>query len=98
MSIRKSEELLAGTRQLDCARSLGLLLGLQRSQVSVRGEHRPLVNFDTASCSAEADQLDLTQCVMGMRSESQGCILADDMGLGKTIQAVTLIWTLMSKP
>jgi DNA repair and recombination protein RAD54B len=33
---------------------------------------------------------------MGMRTAGQGCILADDMGLGKTIQAITLIWTLLS--
>lgn len=33
---------------------------------------------------------------MGMRTAGQGCILADDMGLGKTIQAITLIWTMLS--
>lgn len=33
---------------------------------------------------------------MGMRTAGQGCILADDMGLGKTVQAVALIWTLLS--
>ncbi|KAM0750014.1 hypothetical protein T439DRAFT_44310 [Meredithblackwellia eburnea MCA 4105] len=37
------------------------------------------------------------ECVMGMKSEGQGCILADDMGLGKTIQAITLIWTLLQQ-
>lgn len=34
---------------------------------------------------------------MGMRSSGQGCILADDMGLGKTIQAIALVWTLLSE-
>ncbi|GAA5945928.1 hypothetical protein JCM10213_006186 [Rhodosporidiobolus nylandii] len=37
------------------------------------------------------------ECVMGMRTAGQGCILADDMGLGKTIQAITLIWTLLKQ-
>ncbi|ORY77597.1 SNF2 family N-terminal domain-domain-containing protein [Leucosporidium creatinivorum] len=37
------------------------------------------------------------ECVMGMRSEGQGCILADEMGLGKTIQGIALIWTLMKQ-
>lgn len=36
------------------------------------------------------------QCVMGMQGEGQGCILADEMGLGKTIQAISLVWTLLS--
>ncbi|POY76237.1 DNA repair and recombination protein RAD54 [Rhodotorula taiwanensis] len=39
----------------------------------------------------------LYECVMGMRSSGQGCILADDMGLGKTIQAITLVWTLLKQ-
>jgi DNA repair and recombination RAD54-like protein len=38
------------------------------------------------------------ECVMGLKSfKGNGCILADDMGLGKTIQAITLIWTLMTQ-
>ncbi|BGO94509.1 hypothetical protein NBRC10512_000312 [Rhodotorula toruloides] len=37
------------------------------------------------------------ECVMGMRTAGQGCILADDMGLGKTIQAITLIWTMLKQ-
>ncbi|KAK4049220.1 helicase [Microbotryomycetes sp. JL221] len=37
------------------------------------------------------------ECVMGFKSESQGCILADEMGLGKTMQAVALIWTLLKQ-
>jgi len=37
-----------------------------------------------------------SQCVMGMRTTGQGCLLADDMGLGKTIQSIALIWTLLS--
>ncbi|GJN93684.1 hypothetical protein Rhopal_006741-T1 [Rhodotorula paludigena] len=37
------------------------------------------------------------ECVMGMRTAGQGCILADDMGLGKTVQAVALIWTLLKQ-
>ncbi|KAI5475533.1 DNA repair and recombination protein RAD54B [Pseudohyphozyma bogoriensis] len=37
------------------------------------------------------------ECVMGMRSEHQGCILADDMGLGKTIQAIALLYTLLKQ-
>ena len=37
------------------------------------------------------------QCVTGQRVEGgQGCILADDMGLGKTLQAIALLWTLLS--
>ncbi|GAA5972110.1 hypothetical protein JCM11641_002499 [Rhodosporidiobolus odoratus] len=39
----------------------------------------------------------LYECVMGMRTAGQGCILADDMGLGKTIQAIALIWTLLKQ-
>ncbi|GAA5989028.1 hypothetical protein JCM10908_006278 [Rhodotorula pacifica] len=39
----------------------------------------------------------LYECVMGMRSSGQGCILADDMGLGKTIQSIALIWTLLKQ-
>jgi SNF2 family DNA or RNA helicase len=35
------------------------------------------------------------ECVMGMKTEGEGCILADDMGLGKTIQSITLIHTLL---
>ncbi|GAA5889055.1 hypothetical protein JCM6882_009730 [Rhodosporidiobolus microsporus] len=37
------------------------------------------------------------ECVMGMRTAGQGCILADDMGLGKTIQSIALIWTLLKQ-
>eukprot|EP01125_Pyxidicula_operculata_P014877 TRINITY_DN500_c0_g1_i3.p1 TRINITY_DN500_c0_g1~~TRINITY_DN500_c0_g1_i3.p1 ORF type:complete len:943 (-),score=202.97 TRINITY_DN500_c0_g1_i3:122-2950(-) len=37
------------------------------------------------------------ECVMGMRTDGNGCILADDMGLGKTLQAITLIWTLLNQ-
>ncbi|GAA5865026.1 hypothetical protein JCM8547_007686 [Rhodosporidiobolus lusitaniae] len=37
------------------------------------------------------------ECVMGMRTAGQGCILADDMGLGKTIQAISLIWTMLKQ-
>ena len=37
-------------------------------------------------------------CVMGFRDfQGSGCILADDMGLGKTLQAVTLLWTLLTQ-
>ncbi len=37
-------------------------------------------------------------CVMGFRDfQGNGCILADDMGLGKTLQAVTLLWTLLTQ-
>ncbi|GAA5872054.1 hypothetical protein JCM3774_006594 [Rhodotorula dairenensis] len=39
----------------------------------------------------------LYECVMGMRSSGQGCILADDMGLGKTIQSIALVWTLLKQ-
>ncbi|GAA6032918.1 hypothetical protein JCM8097_000048 [Rhodosporidiobolus ruineniae] len=35
------------------------------------------------------------ECVMGMRTAGQGCILADDMGLGKTIQSIALVYTLL---
>ncbi|GAA6050956.1 hypothetical protein JCM3770_005342 [Rhodotorula araucariae] len=37
------------------------------------------------------------ECVMGMRTAGQGCLLADDMGLGKTIQSIALIWTLLKQ-
>ncbi|GAA6021991.1 hypothetical protein JCM10207_002399 [Rhodosporidiobolus poonsookiae] len=37
------------------------------------------------------------ECVMGMRTAGQGCILADDMGLGKTLQAISLIYTLLKQ-
>ncbi|SDA02883.1 BZ3500_MvSof-1268-A1-R1_Chr11-1g03203 [Microbotryum saponariae] len=37
------------------------------------------------------------EAVMGMRGEGQGCILADEMGLGKSVQAISLIWTLLSE-
>ncbi|GAA5824225.1 hypothetical protein JCM11251_001575 [Rhodosporidiobolus azoricus] len=37
------------------------------------------------------------ECVMGMRTAGQGCILADDMGLGKTIQSIALIWTMLKQ-
>ncbi len=37
-------------------------------------------------------------CVMGFRDfQGNGCILADDMGLGKTLQAVTLLWTVLTQ-
>lgn len=37
-------------------------------------------------------------CVSGQQSEARGCILADDMGLGKTLQALSLIYLLLSTP
>ncbi|GAA5895948.1 hypothetical protein JCM8208_005131 [Rhodotorula glutinis] len=37
------------------------------------------------------------ECVMGMKSAGQGCLLADDMGLGKTIQSIALMWTLLKQ-
>ncbi|GAA5847167.1 hypothetical protein JCM9279_006118 [Rhodotorula babjevae] len=39
----------------------------------------------------------LYECVMGMRTTGQGCLLADDMGLGKTIQSIALMWTLLKQ-
>ncbi|GAA5928218.1 hypothetical protein JCM3775_000545 [Rhodotorula graminis] len=37
------------------------------------------------------------ECVMGMKTTGQGCLLADDMGLGKTIQSIALMWTLLKQ-
>lgn len=84
---------------LSCAR-LGFLLidserRLQWRRILIRGDsgfeadsHMPSILTTEGYCR---------QCVMGMRSSGQGCILADDMGLGKTIQSIALIWTLLSE-
>jgi DNA repair and recombination protein RAD54B len=39
----------------------------------------------------------LYECVMGMKHQGSGAILADQMGLGKTLQAIALIWTLLKQ-
>jgi DNA repair and recombination protein RAD54B len=39
----------------------------------------------------------LYECVMGMRCEGEGAIMADEMGMGKTLQTITLLWTLMKQ-
>lgn len=40
----------------------------------------------------------LYECVMGYRDfEGLGAILADEMGLGKSLQAIGVLWTLLSK-